>query len=261
MFISTRGRAKLESLPQSEDSLMKYLRKHLVLTDAAQSIASKNGKGQLISLSLFSLFNLLVCAAFERHLRSDPTAITLGYFFVVEFALYGASLLAQYQRLTFPVLERSTIFPFSSFAALMFCVWSDLRRPVAIVFLLMSVLLLGFVYRSSVGQIGMTIIIFLLLLITIEIVFVMWALLLRRNPHPEMTLILSFVAMSLTAFVLAGFLGGGSTVGFLPFTSWAARGIVAISAGSFGTALGLCLLLLTTSSISAIVAAALYRRT
>lgn len=259
MFISTRGCPKLGSLPQSENSLMKYVRKHLVLTDAAQLMASKNGKGQLISLSLFSLFNLLVCAAFERHLRSDPTAITLRYFFVVEFALYGASLLAQYQRLTFPVLERSTVFPFSSFAALMFCVWSDLRRPVAIVFLLMNVLLLGSAYSSSVGQVAMTIIIFLLLFITIDIVFVMWALLLRRNPHPAMTLILSFVAMTMIALVLGEFLGSG-IVGFLPFTSWAARGIVAIRAGSLGTALGLCLLLLTTSSISAIVAAALYRR-
>ena len=260
MFISTRGCPKHEGLRQIRDALMKLPRKHLILADSAQLIASKNQKSQLLYPILFFILNLLVCAAFERHLRVDPTTLTLGYFFVAEFVLYCASLLAQYQRLTYQVLEKSTIFPVSSFSALVFCVSSDLRRPVSIVFLLTNALLLGIVYHSSIALFTTTVVIFILLFISIELVFVAWALLIRRNPNPELVLVLSFLALLLTTFVAAEFYGGGPIVSSLPITSWAAQGIVAARVGSTNGVLMSTLLLLGTAAISAFVASTLYRR-
>jgi hypothetical protein len=239
---------------------MKSPTPHLILSGAAQLIASREQRGKFFYPILFFLLNLLVCAAFERQLRVDTTATTLGYFFLLEFSLYGASLLAQYQRLIFPVLEKSTIFPVSSLMTLLFCVSSDVRRPIAIVFLITNILLLGTAYRIGFGLTLMVAAIFILLFISAEISFVLLALFLRRSQNPEMILLICLVSLLLATFVVAEFFGGGPVVSFLPVTSWAAHGIVAARSANLGGVFLSVLLLLGTASISVIAASSLQKR-
>jgi hypothetical protein len=239
---------------------MKHPPLYLILSDATHLIASRGQRGKFFYPILFFVLNLLVCAAFERQLRVDTTAITLGYFFLLEFGLYGASLLAQYQRLTFQVLEKSTIFPVSSLTTLLFCVWSDMRRPIAVVFFITNVLLLGTAYHVSLGLTLLAVVIFVLLFISVETSFVLVALLLRRSRNPEMILLISFVALLLVTFIVGGFFGGGPVVSFLPVTSWAAHGILAARSANPGGVLLSILLLLGTASIGGIVASFFHKR-
>lgn len=239
---------------------MKNSPRYLILSDAADLIASRHQRGKFFYPILFFVLNLIVCAAFERRLRVDTTATTLGYFFLLEFSLYGASLLAQYQRLIFPVLEKSTIFPVSSLMTLLFCVRSDVRRPIAIVFLITNILLLGTAYRIGFGLTLMVVVIFILLFISVEMGFTLLALFLRRSRNPEMILLICFVSFLLATFIVAEFLGGGPVVSFLPVTSWAAHGIDAARSANLGGVLLSVLLLLATASISMITASSLQER-
>jgi hypothetical protein len=239
---------------------------HLILADAVQLTSSRSQRGRYLYPIFFFVLNLFVCAAFERQIRVDATATSLCYFFVLEFGLYGATLLAQYQRLTYPVLEKSTPFSVSPLTTLLFCVWSDLRRPIAIVFLVTNILLLAVAYHVSLGAMLLAVIIFILLSISVETGFVVLALFLRRSRNPETILLVSFVGVLLLTFVVAGFFGGGPPCGpkppsgdgpvvsFLPVTSWAARGIVAARSSDPGGVLLSVLLLAGTVSICAIVA-------
>jgi len=201
-----------------------------------------------------------MCAGFERQLRIDATATTLGYFFLLEFGLYGASLLAQYQRVIFPVLEKSIVFPMSSFTTLLFCIWSDVRRPIAVVFLVTNILLLAAVYHISLGLLVVAVVIYILLFISVETSFVLFALVFRGNRNPETILLISFVVLLLTAFVVAEFSGGGLVVSFLPLTSWAARGIVAARSARFDVVLLSIFLLLVDASINVFAATSLQKR-
>jgi hypothetical protein len=232
---------------------------HLVLANAAQLISSRSQRGRYLYPIFFFLSNLLVCGAFERQIRVDATATSLCYFFVLEFGIYGATLLAQYQRLTYPVLENSTAFPVSPLTTLLFCVWSDLRRPVAIVFLITNILLLAVAYHVSLGATLLAVLIFILLSISVETGFVALAFLLRRSRDPETILLASFVGVLLLTFIVAGFFGGGPVVSFLPVTSWAARGMVAARSSDPGGVLLSVLLLAGTVSICAIGAIFLRR--
>jgi hypothetical protein len=231
-----------------------------ILSDATHLIASRGQRGKYFYPILFFVLNLLVCAAFERQLRVDTTATTLGYFFVLEFGLYGASLLAQYQRLTYPVLEKSTVFPVSSLTTLLFCVWSDVRRPVGIVFVITNILLFGVAYHVSLGATLLAVVIFILLFISVETSFVLVAVLLRRNRNPEMVLLISFVFLLLATFIVAEFFGGGPVISFWPITSWAARGIVAARSANPGGALLSIFLLLGTASVAVIATTSLQKR-
>jgi hypothetical protein len=233
---------------------------HLVLANAAQLISSRSQRGRYLYPIFFFLSNLFVCAAFERQIRVDATATSLCYFFVLEFGIYGATLLAQYQRLTYPVLEKSTAFPVSPLTMLLFCVWSDLRRPIAIVFLITNILLLAVAYHVSLGATVLAVLIFILLSISVETGFVIVALLLRRTRNPETILVVSFVGVLVLTFVVAGFFGGGPVVSFLPVTSWAARGIVAARSSDPGGVLLSVLLLAGTVSFCGLAATLLRRR-
>jgi hypothetical protein len=225
---------------------------HLILADATQLISSRSQRGRYLYPIFFFVLNLFVCAAFERQIRVDATATSLCYFFVLEFGIYGATLLAQYQRLTYPVLEKSTVFPVSALTTLLFCVWSDLRRPIAIVFLITNILLLGVAYHVSLGATLLAVIIFILLCISVETGFVALAFLLRRSRDPETILLASFVGVFLLTSVVAGFFGGGPVVSFLPVTSWAAHGIVAARSSDPGGVLLFVVLLAGTVSICAL---------
>jgi hypothetical protein len=233
---------------------------HLILSDAVELIASRAQRGRLLYPILFFVLNLLVCAAFERQLRIDTTATSLGYFFLLEFGLYGASLLAQYQRLIFPVLEKSTVFPMSSLTTLLFCVWSDVRSPITVVFLITNILLLGTVYHISLSLVLLAVVIYLLLFISVETIFVLFALVLQRNRNPETILLISFAVLLLVAFVVAEFFGGGPVVSFLPITSWAARGIVAARSADLGMVMLSIFLLLAAASINVIASTTLQKR-
>lgn len=239
---------------------MKRLPPYRILSDATHLIASRAQRGKFFYPILFFVLNIHVCAAFERQLRVDTTATTLGYFFVLEFGLYGASLLAQYQRLTYPVLEKSTVFPVSSLTTLLFCVWSDVRRPVGIVFLITNVLLFGVAYHVSLGATLLVVVIFILLFISVETSFVSVVVSLRRSRNPQMVLLISFAFLLLIAFIIAEFLGGGPVVSFLPVTSWAAHGIVAARSANPGGVLLSILLLLGTASVGVIAATSLQKR-
>jgi hypothetical protein len=233
---------------------------HVILADAAQLISSRGQRGRYLYPIFFFVLNLLVCAAFEGRIRVDATATSLSYFFLLEFGVYGATLLAQYQRLTYPVLEKSTAFPVSPLTTLLFCVWSDLRRPIAIVFLITNILLLVVAYHVSLGATLLAVIIFILLFISVETGFVVLALFLRRSRNPETILLVSFVGVLLLTFVVAGFFGGGPVVSFLPITSWAARGIVAVRSSEPGGVLLSIVLLAGSVSICALAAIFLRKR-
>jgi hypothetical protein len=233
---------------------------HLVLANAAQLISSRGQRGRYLYPIFFFLSNLFVCAAFERQIRVDVTPTSLCYFFVLEFGIYGATLLAQYQGITYPVLEKSTAFPVSPITTLLFCVWSDLLRPIAVVFLITNILLLAVAYHVSLGAMLLAAIIFILLSISVETGFVVLALLLRRSRNPGTILLVSFVGVLLLTFVVAGFFGGGAVVTFLPVTSWAARGIVAAQSSDPGGVLLSVLLLAATISICVITAIFLRKR-
>ena len=233
----------------------------LILSDAAQLIASRGQRGKFLYPIFFFLLNLLVCAAFERRLRLDSTGTTFGFFFVLEFGIYCAFLLAQYQRLIFPVLEKSTVFPMSYLTTLVFCMWSDVRRPVAVVFLVTNILLLGVVYQSSIGVMLLTAVIYSLLFISVEVSFVSFALVVRRSQNPEVILLICFVSLLLTTFVIAELFGGGPVVSFLPITSWAAHGIVAARSANLGGVLLSILLLSGAATLIAIAASTLQGRT
>ena len=232
----------------------------LILSDVAQLIASRGQRGKFLYPIFFFLLNLLVCAAFERRLRLDSTGTAFGYFFVLEFGVYCAFLLAQYQRIILPVLEKSTVFPMSSLATLLFCVWSDVRRPIAVAFFVTNILLLGTVYRLSLSLMLLTVVIYSLLFISVETSFVLFALLLRRSRNPEMILLICFVSLLLATFVVAEFFGGGPVVSFLPITSWAAQGIIAARSDNLGGVLLSILLLVGTTSISAVASTSLGKR-
>jgi hypothetical protein len=232
---------------------------HLTLVNAAQLISSRGQRGRYLYPIFFFLSNLFVCAAFEHQIRVDATPTSLCYFFVLEFGIYGATLLAQYQGLTYPVLEKSTAFPISPLTTLLFCVWSDLRRPIAIVFLITNILLLAVAYHVSLGAMLLAAIIFILLSISVETGFVVLALLLRRSRNPETILLASFVCVLLLTFVVAGFFGGGQVVLFLPVTGWAARGIVAARGSDPGGVLLSVLFLAGAVSVCALAAIFLRR--
>jgi hypothetical protein len=231
-----------------------------ILSDATHLIASRGRRGKFFYPILFFLLNLLVCAAFERELRVDTTSTTLAYFFVLEFGLYCASLLAQYQRLTYPVLEKSTVFPMSPLTTLLFCVRSDVRRPIGIVFLITNILLFGVAYHVSIGATLLVVVIFILLFISVETSFVLVAVSLRRSRNPEMVLLILFVFLLLITFTVAEFFGGGPVVSFLPITGWAAHGIVAARSANPGGVLLSILLLLGTALVGVIAATALQKR-
>jgi hypothetical protein len=233
---------------------------HLTLVNAAQLFSSRGQRGRYVYPIFFFVLNLFVCAAFERQIRVDVTATSLCYFFVLEFGIYGATLLAQYQRLTYPVLEKSTVFPVSALTTLLFCVWSDLRRPISIVFLITNILLLGVAYHISLGATLLAVIIFILLFISVETGFVVLALLVRRSRNPETVLLVSFIGVLLLTFFVAGFFGGGPVVSFLPVTSWAARGMVAARSSDPGGVLLSILLLAGTVSICGLAAIFLHKR-
>jgi hypothetical protein len=245
---------------------------HLVLTNAAQLISSRSQRGRYLYPIFFFLSNLFVCAAFERQIRVDATPTSFCYFFVLEFGIYGATLLAQYQRLTYPILEKSTAFPVSPLTTLLFCVWSDLRRPISIGFLITNILLLAVAYHISLGATLLAVIIFILLSLSVESGFVVLGLFLRRSRNPEAILVVSFIGVLLLTFVVAGFFGGGPPYGpkppsgdgpvvsFFPVTSWAARGIVAARSSDPGGVLLSVLLLAGTVCICTLAALFLRKR-
>jgi hypothetical protein len=233
---------------------------HLILSDALQLVSSRSQRGRYLYPIFFFILNLFVCATFERQIRVDVTPTSLCYFFVLEFGIYGATLLAQYQRLTYPVLEKSTAFPVSPLTTLLFCVWSDLRRPIAIVFLITNILLLVVAYHVSLRATLLAVIIFILLSISVETGFVVLALFLRGSRNPETILLVSFVGVLLLTFVVAGFFGGGPVVSFLPLMSWAARGIVAARSSEPGGVLLSIVLLVGTVSICVLAAIFLRKR-
>lgn len=240
---------------------MNHRPQHLILSDAVHLIASRGQRGKFLYPIFFFLLNLLVCAAFERRLRLDSTGTTFGYFFVLEFGIYCAFLLAQYQRLIFPVLEKSTVFPTSFLTTLVFCMWSDVRRPMAVAFLVTNILLLGVVYHSSTIMMLLTVAIYNLLFISVEASFVSFALMVQRSRNPEVILLICFVSLLLAAFVTAEIFGGGPVVSFLPITSWAAQGIIAGRSDNLGGVLLSILLLSGAATLIAIAASTLEKRT
>jgi hypothetical protein len=134
------------------------------------------------------------------------------------------------------------------------------RRPVAVVFLVTNILLLGAVYHFSISLLLLTVVIYSLLFISVEASFVSFALVVRRSQNPEVILLICFVSLLLTTFVVAELFGGGPVVSFLPITSWAAHGIVAARSANLGGVLFSILLLSGTVTLIAIAARSLQKR-
>jgi hypothetical protein len=260
MSILTLGCPRHANLRQTENTRMQNPPQFLVFSEAAHLIASRGQRGRFLYPIFFFLLNLLVCAAFERRLRLDTTGTAFGYFFILEFGVYCAFLLAQYQRLILPVLEKSTVFPTSFLTTLAFCMWSDMRRPVAVAFLVTNMLLLGVVCQSSIGVMLLTAVMYSLLFISVEVSFVSFALVVRRSQNPEVILLICFVSLLLATFVIAELFGGGPVVTLLPITSWAAHGIVAARSANLGGVLLSILVLAGTTTLIAVAANTLQER-
>jgi len=235
------------------------VQKSLDLLEADRLLQKKSDKNHLIYPAIFFVFNFLLCAVFENSLKQDISHAILPLFLFVEFTLYITSSISHYQQQTLKMLHMATIFPVSSGGLYLYCLISDIFRPLAFVFLLTNTLFIAIVFHTALFASSLALFFFLLLFLCVEIIFAALALALRKSIQPELAIVMLTVLVVAVTLIASLVFKQQTILSSLPLISWCSNGIYAARSGEYGMVLLNIFLLMLTAGIGIIVGLRLSR--
>jgi hypothetical protein len=184
-----------------------------------------------------AIFNLFFCAYFERFVKSDFTGYYLSLFLLFEGSLYAFVSTSSFFTVGHEILSKSRVFPTTSTSRLVFVLTSNVRRPIVWALVGSNVFFLLIILRHALPHALIAPLVFILMILTIEVVLSTSLLVLLRRSVPTGSVI-ALLAFSIFAlFVGTTVFHADSLLRTAPIVGWATNGILASSTGNIATAL------------------------
>jgi hypothetical protein len=184
-----------------------------------------------------AILNLFFCASFERYLKDDPSGYYLSLFLFIEGALYVVVSSTNFFTAAFEILTKSRVFPTTPAGRLWFVVAGSARRPIVFSLVASDVFFLIILFRHAFPHVLITAALFLLMIISIEVLLATMMLTLMRRSAPLGTAVVLCALLLCLVFIGSFVLHFETVLSAIPFIRWAAMGMLAALVGNTSEAL------------------------